>query len=176
MRKINLVLACILALGLICATVSAEQVSLENGKITFDGPEGFSQLSDEMIALKYPSTRRPRYVIANETGATSIAYDLKPHRVPENKIEEMKDAFSQVFSRVVPGIKWIEKKVIELSGKKWGYLEMTSNAIDTDIHNIVIFTGYKDQMLIFNFNSTKEQFSSYDAELRKSLNSIQVTE
>lgn len=38
---------------------------------------------------------------------------------------------------------------------------MTSSAIDTDIYNLMIFTGHKSQMWMFNFNSTKEEFKKY---------------
>ena len=53
-------------------------------------------------------------------------------------------------------------------------MEMTSNAVDTDIHNIMMLTGIDGKMLVFNFNSTREDFPRYEEELRKSLNSIEL--
>jgi hypothetical protein len=53
-------------------------------------------------------------------------------------------------------------------------METTSSAIDTDIYNIMMLTGYDNRMLIFNFNSTKEDFPKFEKALRASLASIQI--
>lgn len=91
-------------------------------------------------------------------------------------MEEAKATFMQMLPRMIPGLEWKEHKVITLSGRKWVYLEMTSHAIDTDIYNIMLFTGYRGQMLIFNFNSTREEFPQYEKALRKSIQTITVNE
>ncbi len=155
-------------------SVIAETISLDGGAITFEAPDEFKPVPQEIIDIKYPSSRAPKYVIGNESAATTIAYDLKPHNIPPDQINEAREAFTQMFPRMIPGLEWKENKVITLAGRKWGYMEMTSTAIDTDIYNIMLFTGYKGQMLIFNFNSTKEEFSKYEGVLRKSLNTINI--
>jgi len=53
---------------------------------------------------------------------------------------------------------------------------MTTNAVDTDIYNIMLFTCYKGKMLIFNFNSTREEFKKYEKDLRKSIRTIKIKE
>lgn len=153
---------------------SADSISLDNGNITFTPPNGFEPLSQKLISIKFPSKRAPKYVISNKSTQTTIAYDLKPHNMPQNKIKEAKEVFTKMFKRMIPGLEWKENKIIELSGRKWGYFEMTSSAVDTDIYNIMLFTGYKNQMLIFNFNSTKEEFPQYEDALRKSIKTIRV--
>ncbi|KXO08343.1 hypothetical protein AKG98_1942 [Moritella sp. JT01] len=76
---------------------------------------------------------------------------------------------------MIPGVEWKKKEIIELSGKKWVYLEMFSNAIDTEIHNIMLITSYGKEMLIFNFNSAKGEFPKYEDKLRASIQSIQLS-
>ena len=158
----------------LASLVFGETVSLDNGHIKFEAPDGFKPVPEEVIKLKYPSSRAPQYVIGNKSAATTIAYDLKPHNIPQDKIDEARVAFTQMFPRMIPGLKWKENKTMEFSGRKWGYFEMTSTAIDTDIYNIMLFTGYKDQMLVFNFNSTKEEFEKYERALKKSIKSIKI--
>lgn len=149
-------------------------IFLDNNQISFEAPDDFAPLTEDVKKLKYPSSRAPKYVIGNRTAATTIAYDLKPHHIPQDKIDEVRHAFAQMFPRMIPNLKWVENKTIELSGRKWGYMEMTSSAIDTDIYNLMIFTGYKGQMLMFNFNSTKEEFKKYEKVLRESIKTIQI--
>ena len=151
-----------------------ETFSLDKGSITFEAPEGFKPLTEKLIKTKYPSSRAPKFVVGNESAATTIAYDLKPHKIPKDKLEEARASFTKLFPRIVPGLKWVKNETKELSGTKWGYLEFTSTAVDTDVHNIMLFTGYKGQMLVFNFNSTKEQFKDNEAALRKSIQTIKI--
>jgi len=162
------------AVLLFSAPLSAEVITLDAGAIRFEAPEGFKPVPQEIIDLKYPSSRAPKYVIGNESAATTIAYDLKPNNIPQEKIDEARGAFTEMFSRMIPGLQWKENKTITLAGQKWGYLEMTTTAVDTDIYNIMLFTGHKGQMLVFNFNSTKEQFPKYEQSLRKAVESIQI--
>ncbi len=75
---------------------------------------------------------------------------------------------------MIPGIEWKKNEIIEHSGQKWVLMEMTSNAVDTDIYNILLMTGFDGKMLVFNFNSTKKDFPKYEAELRKSLKSVKL--
>ena len=46
----------------------------------------------------------------------------------------------------------------------------------TTIHSIMIFTGYKGQMLLFNFNSTQDEFPKWEKALRESLQWISIRE
>ena len=54
------------------------------------------------------------------------------------------------------------------------YLELQSNAIDADIHNIMLLTSYGKQQLVLNFNSTTEEFDKYQSGLRASIQSIEI--
>ncbi|SIQ23107.1 hypothetical protein SAMN05421647_10376 [Marinobacterium stanieri] len=71
-------------------------------------------------------------------------------------------------------MEWKKQEVIHLSGRDWIYFEVTSNAIDTDIYNIMLVTSYGKEMLLFNFNSTKEDFPQYEKALRNSVNTIKI--
>jgi len=157
----------------IAATLCAKPVSFVDG-VTFDAPEGFTPLSADEIALKYPSARAPHFVVGNKRRTTTIAYDLKPESIPADKLDEVRQSFEQTFQRIVPGLVWIERKTVDLSGRKWIYFEMTSSAVDTDIHNIMLVTPFEGKMLLFNFNSTKEEFPKVEEALRRSLQSISV--
>ncbi len=156
------------------STVFGGTITLDGGNISFEVIDEFKPIPKEWIELKFPGTSGPKYAIGNESGSTTISYDLKPHIIPQDKIDEIRAEFTKMLSKRMPEIKWVENKTIELSGRKWVYFEMTSTAIDTDVYNIMLFTGYKDQMLVFNFNSTKEEFQKYELALRKSIKTINI--
>ena len=164
----------LLAGALIAIGGHAEPVRVGDSSVVFEAPKGFAPLSQELIDLKWPTKRAPRFAVGNERGTTTVAYDFKPHKIPQERLAEVKESFSNLMDRVVPGIQWVSRDIIELDGQRWVYLEMTSTAVDTDIHNIMLVTGVGDEMLVFNFNSTKEEFPKVEAALRESLRSIRM--
>ncbi|WP_010323146.1 hypothetical protein [Marinobacterium stanieri] len=152
----------------------AKEVQVADTGITFEAPDDFGPLSQEILDFKWPQSRAPRWVVGNETGSTTIAYDLKPHDISGAPMEALMGDFAATFERVVPGVEWKKQEVIHLSGRDWIYFEVTSNAIDTDIYNIMLVTSYGKEMLLFNFNSTKEDFPQYEKALRNSVNTIKI--
>jgi hypothetical protein len=162
----------VLIIGFFTSHANAETFSIPDVGVSFEAPEGFTKLDAAEIATKYPSNRGPAFVVGNTRRTTSIAYDLKPNGFPADKIGEVKEFFEKTFDRIIPGIEWKQKKLINMLGQQWIYLEMSSRAIDTDIHNIMLITPLQGKMLIFNFNSTKAEFPKVEADLRASITSI----
>lgn len=154
--------------------VWAEPVQVADSRARFEPPAGFGPVPQAIIDLKWPGKRAPRFVVGNEGATTTVAYDTKPHRIPQAQLAEVQEAFTGMMERVVPGIRWISNDIIELAGQRWLFMEMTSNAVDTDIHNMMLITGLDDQMLVFNFNSTKDAFPQAESALRTSLRSITI--
>lgn len=165
---------CFLYAAILSGQAQAGVVEVDGTGITFVAPDEFEPLSQEYIDLKWPSKNAPRFVIGNERASTTIADDVKPQDLSNADLDEVRAAFEQTFNRIIPGIQWKENSIIEHEGRSWIYLEMTSNAIDTDIYNIMMVTGVGQKMVIFNFNSTKEDFPMYEKVLRQSLESIRL--
>ena len=165
-------------LAAVCVVAStfaqAAPIQVADAPVRFEAPEGFKPVPQDLIALKWPSNRAPRFVVGDERATTTVAYDLKPHSIPQDQLPEVQQTFTGLMERMVPGIRWINNELIELAGQRWLLMEMSSNAVDTDIHNIMLITGIGEQMLIFNFNSTKEEFPKVEMALRKSLRSISI--
>lgn len=173
MKNLLLPLLCSLALAF---PARAEQFSIPGSGVTFDAPEGFTSLSKDEIGIKFPKTSPPGLVVGNERRTTTIAYDLKPQFVPIEKLSEAKISTEKLMERMSPGIVWKERKIIEFQGQPWIYFEMTSHAVDTDIHNIMLATPWKGKLLIFNFNSTREEFPKLESRLKKSIQTIRLNE
>lgn len=165
-------IATLSAFLLATVVVPADLVRIDRGKITFEVPAGFNQLPQDVVDRKWPAKQAPRFVVGTEGGTTTIDYDLKPYQLPADKLPEVRKSFTKQFERVVPGIVWKRNEIVQLAGRKWICFEMTSTAVDTDIHNMTLMTGFEGQMLVFNFNSTREAFPRVEKALRKSMNSI----
>ena len=159
-------------LAIIPCIASAKNVTIDGGSVTFVVPDDFTELSQAEINAKYPSVNAPKQVIGTERRTTTIAYQLKAQPVKEADLPKVQKTFTQVFDRVIPGIEWKQNALVDLIGQKWLVMEMTSRAIDQDIHNIMLITPHKGKMLMFNFNSTKKDFPKMEKLLRDSIKSI----
>ncbi|MCH2124820.1 MAG: hypothetical protein MK165_08510 [Pirellulaceae bacterium] len=170
MKRITVLLLTIL----ISFPVFADPIKVAETDVTFAPPDGFKALPQEIIDLKWPNKRAPKFVVGNDNASTTVAYDIKPNNLPQKDLVDAQKVFTDIFEKIVPDIEWEKNEIIEHSGQKWLLMEMTSRAIDTNIYNIMFATGYKGQMLMFNFNSTKEDFPKYEKQLRASLKSVQL--
>jgi hypothetical protein len=166
----------LMAVLLFCGSAaSAQLLQVGDAPVSFEPPPGFEAVPQAIIDVKWPGPHAPRFVVGNPAATTTVAYDLKPHVIPQGKMVEVQQAFTPLMARLVPGIQWIKNDIIEHSGQKWLFMEMTSTAADTDIHNIMLITGIDRQMLVFNFNSTRDEFPRLETALRESIRSIKVT-
>ena len=71
------------------ALASAEPVRFGDTQITFEPPKGFKSLPQELMDLKWPGARAPNFAVGNESGSTTVGYDLKPHVIPQDKMGEV---------------------------------------------------------------------------------------
>lgn len=148
------------------------EIKIPNSSITFTVPKGFQPFSKEIIEAKWPARRAPEWVIGSESTSTSIAFGLRPNDISNTPLDKLRDYLKQTMSRIGPGVVWLRAEIIDINGKDWVYLEFTSNAINADIHNIMLVSSHREKMAMFNFNSTKEEFSKYEDALKESIDSI----
>lgn len=166
-------------LVLLCFTtlpVEAKQFSMDNGGVVFNAPEGFEEIPEDIKEIKYPYSRAPKFVVGNESASATIAYDIKEHDISNKSIESLRNLYQKIFSRMMPITKWKKNKSVTISNQEWGYLEFKSRAIDTHIHNIMLFSKYKNKMIMFNFNATKKEYKKYKKAFRASIESIKIVE
>jgi len=169
MHKILTTLLVTLVLTL---TAQAKNFSINEGAISFDAPDGFELMSDELIMIKYPKGNPPSHALINDTTETSIVFDLRGGELPQDDIEKTRMAYESTYKRLVGGFELKANKTAKIAGQKWAQLEFLSNTVDSQVYNIMLVTGYKKQMLIFNFNSTLKEFETYEKKFRKSIKSI----
>jgi hypothetical protein len=166
---------CIAIIILPISCFAGERVNLFDEKLSFELPDEFSIMPKEIAKSKYPMENRPKYIYSNSEFTTSIAVNLTENSsLQPQQLAEFRSVMEKFLARMIPGIRWIKKEFITLNGTEWARLEFTSKAIDTDIHNIILMTAFEGKPLMFNFNSTKEEFAAVKKELNASIMSIKL--
>lgn len=167
-----------LALGLLLLTQSAgaqERLVFANGKVSLAVPEDFERMSREMVDKKYPRGNAPEHVFSNAATTVSLAGGYTPDaNLTRERLPEFKTYMEGTLERTVPGLRWIARDIVDIAGKPWIRLEFQSNAIDTEIHNIMLMTDLDNGMAGVNFNATVGEYEAYRARLAASEASIRV--
>jgi hypothetical protein len=177
MKRIKVFGLSIFSIALLSATVfniELETKTLLNGKISLKIPKTFEIMSEEMLKLKYPSQRRPTLVYTNESGEINVALNLTESKASQNIISIYKDKFVETFKNSYPSADWKNKDVKVINGRKVGYLELITPAIDTEIYNLMFFTDVDGKLLICSFNCTKKNIPEWTSFAKEIMNSLKV--
>jgi hypothetical protein len=167
----------ILTLFLISATFTKIELGLKsllNDKVELKIPLDFEIMSDEMIQTKYPSANRPTLVYTNKSGGINVALNLTQHQANQNIISSYKDTFVQSFKNAYPSAVWKDSGVKEINGRKVGYIELVTPAIDTEIYNLVFFTDLEGKLLLCTFNCTKKDTRDWIPIANEIMNSLKI--
>lgn len=152
------------------------KTSVIKNKVSILIPKNFSYMSEEMIKAKYPMETRPTLVYSDKNGTVNVAVNSTPHKARSGDIKQYKDIFEQTFKNTYPSAKWISSGVKDIKGKKTGYLELVTPAIDTEIYNLIFFTDLDGKLLMCTFNCMIKDMKKWKGAAHKIMESLTVIE
>ncbi len=166
----------LLTLVLVSATVNIEleKRSLFNNRLELKIPKDFQVMSEEMLSIKYPSDRRPTLVYTNKSGGINVALNLTESRATQNEIPSYKDYLLETFKSAYPSAEWKSSGVTTINGRKVGYLEFVTPAIDTEIYNLFFFTDLDGKLLLCTFNCTIGSMNEWNSTAKEIMHSLRV--
>ncbi|QNR25144.1 hypothetical protein [Croceimicrobium hydrocarbonivorans] len=177
MSRIKTIALAILTIAITSAftsTVVLETKSLLNGKVEIKMPKDFEIMSDELMKLKYPSDRRPTLVYSNESGEINVALNHTQNQASQELIPAYKDNFVKTFKNLYPTAKWKDSGLKTINGRKVGYIELVTPAMDTEIYNLIFFTDQGGKLLLCTFNCTKKSIEEWTPTAKQIMNSLKV--
>ena len=164
----------VLLLQLPGPVVNAKTVSIPETGVTFEAPDGFTPLTTEEIAAKYPRDRPPKFALGNALRTTTIAFELKSTMLSPKQLSEVKSSVESSIEKNVVGIKWIKRELRNIQGWQWIYLESTVPDEEGELHHIVLMTSLHGRQLVVGFNSTKEDFPTVERDIRKCIHTMKL--
>lgn len=152
--KFGLIFALI---GLVWFTTTTSKIKLEkrlllDEKVEILLPTDFELMPENLLKIKYPSERRPTLVYSDETGGINLAFNHTASKLTQPEIEAARKEFVGMFKGIYPSAEWKDTGVKEINGRKVGFLELITPAIDTEIYNLMFFTDLEDRLLLCSFN------------------------
>lgn len=173
-KKIGLIILTIVFTTAFTVNIDLETKSLLNDKVELKVPKEFDIMSEELIKMKYPSERRPTLVYSNESGGINVALNLTQNQASQQLIPAYKDNFVKTFKNLYPSAEWKNSGVNTINGRKVGYLELVTPAMDTEIYNLMFFTDLDGKLLLCTFNCTKKSIEEWTPTAKEIMNSLKI--
>ncbi len=173
-KPMTVVLCCLLLLSFEKALL-AKPISFDDGHIRFDAPDDFTPLTPDEIAKKFPMKNGTMNAIGNANRGISISYSLTSNAVRPEQLDDLKNALTGYFHKLMPNAEWVKDDYVDLNGTRWIILETITPTAVGKIHNLEIATSYRGVMLVFNFNAAEEEFDANRDHLWACLHSVTIT-
>ncbi len=155
-------------------------------------PEDFVVMSDNDIAARYPSTKKPLAVYMsadtkadfsmNNTKAKFAGQDTKMLReIYRATIIETYDTSSvggdDPFrnDRVKKSFKFLSEGIKTVNKKEYAYFEYTSEFGSVKKYNYIMYAVHKKHVLIFNFSCDQRAMKTYQPIAHAMMNSVKVS-
>lgn len=132
-----------------------ERTALD-GQVTLLTPQDFRPMSEDMLALKYPSVRPPKEVLTNERGSINIAFNHTDNAMRPDQVAAFHPALERMFRNLYPSARWNRSEVVTRDGQACVVLDLWTPAVDTEVRNLMLATSVEGRLLIVSFNVTRE--------------------
>lgn len=162
---------------LISATLISEQLEKKlvlKNRVEILLPKGFEIMSGEMLKLKYPSERRPTLVYTDKDGTINVAFNHTTNKATQSQIEAYKNNMVSTFKNLYPSAKWISNGVKVVNGRKVGYMELVTPAIDQKVYNLIFFTDLDGRLLLSTFNCVEKKQKDWQSTAHQIMQSTKI--
>lgn len=174
MLKIFVLLFCLSFGNFVVSAELVEKKALD-GAVSIKLPSNFTRMDKELIKQKYPSEKAPKEVYTDPTGAVNFAFKYSEDKLSDADLPKFREFMVRLIGRQYPKATWHQKDIRKINGKMGLVLELTTQAIDTDVRNLMLVISVKGRLLVVSFNVTKELEKQWLAIGRTSIESIKIS-
>ena len=133
--------------------IELEYINFENGEFYLKVPKNFTQMSEEMLNVKYPNGNPPTYAYTNKETTINLAISISDANM---KNEAIKPYLETMKTQMDSQAEVLETKVSNNDGHEIGQIKMITKAEDTEIYNHMMIFSCNDKFRVVSFNCTKE--------------------
>ncbi len=166
-------IAALLAALFATAAAHAAPVSLDDGSMTIDVPDGFAQLTDAERTKMFTRGNPPDFAFASPGRDITIAVTFSSGSQTPEGLDLLKVQMEQVLE-AQPDVEFIEREMIQANGQRWVHFEFTSEPAEGPAHNDIYLTSFRGRMLALSFNAQRTVHEANAQALEASFRSIRL--
>lgn len=130
------------------------------GEFSLKIPKDFKLMSEEAIAVKYPSGNAPTIVYTNEDGTINVVFNLNDVEMKDSGIKSYIKQMEEIYKQYVD-VETMNVEYFKIDEHQIGQIEFVSPAPDTDIYNRLIAFSVDGKLRIASFNCTKQYIDEW---------------
>lgn len=160
--------------------------------ITVGMPKDFTQMSDEDIANKYPSTKKPVSMYTNLDRTVDFGLNISKSRWGGLDLNILKDIFHATIVDSYDSVTFLQEDIVSINGRPYVRYEYNSLFDKTEGYHFLLISilaktvgeadvdkeqlapGNANHLLIFNFYCAKAYQTKYQTVARAMMQSIHV--
>jgi len=152
--------------------VDLEKRTLLDNKIEILVPKGWKPMSEDLIKIKYPGAKPPKYVLSDVSGGISLAFNPTESRATQEQIETYKGFLKTSLESAFEDEEWIDEGIKEINGRKVGFFKLITNTASGKIYNQMFFTDLDGKLLIISFNVVENKMKDWKSAADDIMNSL----
>ena len=162
----NNIRLCLLAIALAICSFSFQEIKLKKTKmvegITALIPVNFLPMSDQDLASKYPSYKKPLSMFSDENRYVDFGVNATTTRWKPRDMEILKDFYRSSISNLYDSVQFMKTEVSPVNGRNHATFEFVStiNGKENEMgitptvskYNYLLYTVVNGKLYVFNFN------------------------
>jgi hypothetical protein len=166
------------ALLILFLTSMTSSVKLKKTQIT-DGisaklPADFVLMSDDDIATRYPSTKKPLAMFSSPDRLADFGLNVTKSSWAGKDLRVLKDIYKSTLYTLYSDIQILKEEIVEINKQNYIVLEFISTADKTRKYTYMQYGIFKNRVYIFNFTSPENTMGQYQPVAALVMNSIKV--
>lgn len=153
---------------------SPKRVTPGDAALSLTIPGDFAPLSKRDIDLKFPRGIAPSYAYGNRLLTATVAVTFTDGAATVEQLPEMLAGFEESMPKLMPGLRWLSREMVEINGHPWIFLAVTTPSGDDVIRSNIFVTASRGKAVLVNINAHLEEFERLGPQLRAIRDSLAI--
>lgn len=135
-------------------------------------PIDFTPMTDDDLALKYPSTKKPLAMYTSADRNADFGLNSSKMVWPENDLKILQKIYKSTILEMYNKVQFLREEITTIDGQQFIAFEFTSEVENFKKYSYVLYKLVKGKVFIFNFTCSQKVQDRWQPQLPGMVNSI----
>lgn len=139
-------------------------------------PEPFGIMEQELAQKKYPSIKRPQFILSDEKGMVNFSFNLYDKKIEPGTPEGVLGQFKIIIQAAYPGVQFMGDGCLDGNKYHSCWFGFCSNSLDGGVFNLLSLTDLREQFILGMFNCSENDWILWKPLMLEVLSTIDTKE
>jgi len=140
-------------------TIEFTELGFYEGQIKMCIPATFDVMEQELMDIKYPSSRRPEYIYTSESTSINVTLKIMEQQIQAEELEDFTETMMTILQKTQPTAKMLDIGMNEVNGVQIGYFDFITPALDNKIYNLMFLFIVGKNVTMGSINCLKKEMN-----------------